>query len=57
MLPISDAIERIIMEGGNAKDLAQQAIAEGITTLKQAALNKALQGMISLDEVNRISYE
>lgn len=57
VLPISDAIERIIMEGGNAKDLAQQAIAEGITTLKQAALNKALQGMISLDEVNRISYE
>jgi type IV pilus assembly protein PilB len=57
VLPISEAIGRIIMEGGNARDLAQQAISEGITTLREAALNKALKGIISLDEVNRISYE
>lgn len=57
VLPVSEAIECIIMQGGNARDLAQQASIEGIRTLRETALNKAIQGKISLDEVIRISYE
>lgn len=57
VLPISEQIGRIIMEGGNSKDLARQAHAEGVANLREAALKKAMQGKISLDEVDRISYQ
>jgi type IV pilus assembly protein PilB len=45
------------MEGGNSKNLARQAHAEGVANLRESALKKAMQGKISLDEVDRISYQ
>jgi len=57
VMPISDAMQRIIMENGNAIQLADQAKLEGINDLRRSGLNKVRQGLTSLEEVNRVTKE
>jgi type IV pilus assembly protein PilB len=52
VMPFSDAMGRIIMEGGNAIDIADQARKEGIKDLRQAALTKVRNGIIDLVQAN-----
>ncbi len=54
VMPISDAMSRIIMEGGNAIDLADQAKSEGIPDLFESGLEKVRQGILSLEELHRV---
>jgi len=57
VMPISDAMARIIMEEGNAIQLADQAQKEGINDLRQSGLIKVKQGITSLEDVNRVTKE
>jgi type IV pilus assembly protein PilB len=57
VLPISDAIQRIIMEGGNAVQIADQAVAEGVPDLRATGLNKVKDGLTGLEEINRVTIE
>jgi len=57
VMPISDAMRRIIMEGGNSIQLADQAQKEGINDLRQSGLVKVASGLTSLEEVNRVTKE
>ena len=57
VMPISDAMRRIIMEGGNAINLADQAQKEKINDLRQSGLVKVAAGLTSLEEVNRVTKE
>ncbi len=57
VMPVSDAISRVIMEGGNAIDIADQASREGVRTLRQSALRKVLDGIIDLTEANRVTVD
>ena len=57
VMPVSDAIGRIIMGGGNATDIADQAEKEGIWDLRKSALAKVKAGITSLEEVNRVTVE
>ena len=57
VMPISDAIKRLIMEGANAVQIADQSAAEGIWDIRKAGLQKALRGMTSLAEINRVTVE
>jgi len=51
VMPNSEAIQRIIMTGGNSIDIAAQAKSEGVKDLRQSGLLKVKQGVTSLDEV------
>jgi type IV pilus assembly protein PilB len=53
VMPFSEAMGRIIMEGGSAMDIADQAEREGIPNLRQSALKKVREGVIDLLEANR----
>jgi type IV pilus assembly protein PilB len=57
VLPMSDAINRIILEGGNATQIADQAKVEGIPDLRQSALRKVKDGVTSLEEINRVTID
>ncbi|PHS26374.1 MAG: type IV-A pilus assembly ATPase PilB [Methylophaga sp.] len=57
VMPISDAMARIIMEGGNSIQLADQAEKEGIDDLPKSALKKVATGLTSLEEINRVIKE
>jgi type IV pilus assembly protein PilB len=57
VMPVSDAIGRLIMEGGNAIDISDQASKEGVWDLRRAGLEKVRQGLTSLEEVNSVTIE
>ena len=57
VMPVSEAMGRIIMEGGNAMTLAEQAKKEGIPDLRESGLKKVMDGMTSLDEINRVTKD
>lgn len=57
VMPLTDAIGRIIMEGGNSMDIAEQAAKDGVNDLRASALNKVRQGVLSLEEANRITVD
>ena len=57
VMPVTEALGRIIMEGGNAIDIADQAAKEGVWDLRRAGLEKVRQGMTSLEEVNSVTIE
>ena len=57
VMEVSEAMGRIIMEGGNAMQIADQAASEGVIDLRQAGLNKVKDGVTSLEEINRVTIE
>jgi type IV pilus assembly protein PilB len=57
VMPISEEIQRIILRGGGAMDIAQQASKEGVRNLRESGLLKVRQGMTSLEEVLSVTNE
>ncbi|EIU7136122.1 MULTISPECIES: type IV-A pilus assembly ATPase PilB [Pseudomonas aeruginosa group] len=51
------ALQRIIMEEGNSIEIAEQARKEGFNDLRTSGLLKAMQGITSLEEVNRVTKD
>ncbi|VAW67073.1 Type IV fimbrial assembly, ATPase PilB [hydrothermal vent metagenome] len=57
VMKISEDMGRIIMNEGNALELADQARKEGIADLRQSGLKKAADGVTSLEEINRVTKD
>jgi len=57
VMPVSDEMGRIIMDGGNAMQIADQAAKEGTIDLRRSGLNKVKDGLTSLDEINRVTKD
>jgi len=57
VMPVSEEIGRIILEGGNVMQIKQQAAREGVWGLRQAGLKKVRDGLTSLDEINRVTVD
>ncbi len=57
VMPVSPAIGQIIMNGGNANDIAEQAQKDGVSDLRQSGLKKVREGITSLEEVERVTNE
>jgi len=57
VMPISEGIQRIILRDGSALEIAQQALAEGVRTLRQSGLHKVKMGLTSLEEVLAVTNE
>jgi type IV pilus assembly protein PilB len=57
VMPVTEVIGRIIMEGGNAMQIADQAKADGIADLRASGLRKVKDGVTSLEEINRVTID
>jgi type IV pilus assembly protein PilB len=57
VMPVSEEMGRIIMEGGNSMELAKQASAEGVADLRESGLKKVVAGITSLEEIDRVTKE
>ena len=57
VMPVTETIGRIIMEGGNAMQIAARAKEEGVPDLRASALKKVKDGLTSLEEINRVTVE
>jgi type IV pilus assembly protein PilB len=57
VMPVSEEIQRIILQDGNAVDIAKQSAKEGIWDLRKSGLSKVKAGITSLEEVNQCTVE
>ena len=57
VMPISEGMNRIILEGGNQIQIAEQANREGIADLRESGLKKVKSGITSLEEIDRVTRE
>jgi type IV pilus assembly protein PilB len=54
---ITQSIANLVMTNANSMEIAKQARQEGFHDLRKAALLKAAQGLITLEEVNRVTID
>ncbi|SCZ50353.1 type IV-A pilus assembly ATPase PilB [Thiohalomonas denitrificans] len=57
VMPVSEEMGRMIMQGCTAMDLADQADKEGIPDLRKSGLKKIKDGITSLEEINRVTKD
>jgi len=57
VMPMSEEIGRIIMQNGNAMDIADQAAKDGIDDLRRSGLKKVKAGVMGLKELNRVTKD
>jgi len=57
VMPITEAIQRIILNEGTALDIAKQAQLEGVRDLRQSGLIKVRAGVTTLEEVITVTNE
>jgi len=57
VMRVSDTMGRLIMEGGNSIQLAEEAKKEGVSDLRQSGLRKVKAGVTSLEEINRVTKD
>jgi type IV pilus assembly protein PilB len=57
VMPMTEEIQRIVLEGGNAMQIAAAAERSGIADLRRSALLKAKAGVTSLVEINRVTKD
>ncbi len=55
VLPVSEAIRRLIIKRASAAVLKSQALSEGMKTLRLAGIDKAHEGVTTLEEVWRLT--
>lgn len=55
VLTISKAIEKLIVESAGEGDIAKQALEEGMITMAQDGILKAVEGITSMEEVSRVA--
>ncbi|MCK9993724.1 MAG: type IV pilus assembly protein PilB [Alphaproteobacteria bacterium] len=57
VMPVTDAISRIIMKNGTAHDIADQARIDGVNDLRRSGVLKVIQGLTSIEEVEACTNE
>jgi type IV pilus assembly protein PilB len=57
VMPVSEAIGKIILSGGSAPDIREQADRDGAWDLRRSGLKKVRDGVTSLEEVNRVTVD
>lgn len=54
-MPVSAAMQHLIMRGADALAIADLAQQEGIDSIRQDGLKKVMAGLTTLSEINRVT--
>lgn len=57
VLPVTETVRRLIIKRASATVIKNQAIAEGMKTLRMVGIDKAREGVTTLEEVLRVTAE
>lgn len=57
VMPISDTMERMILDKASAVDIADQAEIEGVDSIRQSAIKAVVAGITSIDELLRVTTD
>ena len=56
-LPVSEAVRRLIIKRASSAVIKNQAVSEGMRTLRMVGIDKALEGTTTLEEIWRVTAE
>ena len=56
ILPITNKVKRLISRGASAEEIQDQALTEGMSTLRMSATRLVKEGITSVEELMRIAY-
>ncbi len=56
ILPITNKVKRLISRGASAEEIQDQALEEGMSTLRMSAARLVKEGITSVEELMRIAY-
>ncbi len=57
VMPVKDELKELILQGASSAELKKEAIRLGMATLRQSGLKKVLEGVTSMEEVLRVTFE
>jgi type IV pilus assembly protein PilB len=57
VMKMTEKLRELILNGANAMEIGECALAEGFNDLRRSGLNKVRMGMTSLEEIDRITKE
>ncbi|MEZ5543826.1 MAG: type IV-A pilus assembly ATPase PilB [Lysobacteraceae bacterium] len=57
VMPLTEEIQKIILEGGNSMQIGEAAARSGVNDLRKSAMKKCAAGTISLVEANRVTKD
>ena len=57
VLPITDAIAKLILNKSDAQSIEAEAVKEGMLTMKQDGYLKVIEGISTMDEILRVAQE
>ncbi len=55
VMPMTDRLKEMVLQGASSAELKQEMIAEGINTLRMSGINKILDGVTTVEEVCRVT--
>jgi len=55
LMPMSDSLREMVLAGASAAELKQQAIADGMETLRQSGIGKIRAGLTTPEEILRVT--
>ena len=57
IMEITPVIKRIIEQGGTAEDIREQALTEGMQTLRMSASRYVMEGITTMEEMRKVSLD
>ncbi|MFQ3573995.1 MAG: type IV-A pilus assembly ATPase PilB [Thermodesulfovibrionales bacterium] len=57
IMPIKEEIKELILSGASAAEIKKEAIRLGMSTLRKSGINKIKQGLTTIEEVLRVTFE
>ncbi len=57
IMEVSQSLKSIISKGGTAEDIKEKALEEGMNTLRMSATKYVLEGITSVQEMMRVSFD
>ncbi|MBP9489168.1 Flp pilus assembly complex ATPase component TadA [Candidatus Saccharibacteria bacterium] len=57
VMDVSDAVQQLIIKRATASEVQKVAVAEGMVTMRQDGYLKALNGLTTIEEVNRVAAD
>jgi type IV pilus assembly protein PilB len=57
VMDVTETVQNLIVKRATSAEIQREAIAEGMVTMRQDGYLKALQGLTTLEEVNRVTAD
>jgi type IV pilus assembly protein PilB len=55
VMPMTDRLKEMVLQGASSAELKQEMIAEGVNTLRLSGISKILEGVTTVEEVVRVT--